>query len=330
MRAMVIRRYGGPEVFEAAELDMPVAGEGQVLVRNHATVATPPDVAFRSADPFIVRFFAGLTRPKAGVLGDTISGEVVAVGPGVTRLRVGERVYGCTAAGNGAYAEYAAVGVGALAAMPPGVGFAEGAALIDGFMTAQPFIHDEAQLTRGQSILINGAAGAIGGMAVQLARNAGAIVTGVCSTRNVAHLTALGADRVIDRTREDFCDAVEAYDVIFDAVGKSSFTACREALKPGGIYLTTVPSLGIAGHMLIKPRGKRAKLATTGLRPDAQKRRDLGILNGLVTAGKVRAVIDRRYPLAEIADAHRYVETGRKVGSVVIDFAAAEAGRLAA
>jgi NADPH:quinone reductase-like Zn-dependent oxidoreductase len=320
MKAAIIEQYGSADVFLLREIATPAPGDNEVLVRIRATVATPSDVAFRSAEPFIVRFFAGLLKPNLRILGDNIAGEVEAVGRAVTRFRPGDRVYGTVGVGLGAYAQYCCIAEdAAIEVIPDNLSHAEAVSLAEAFLTAQPFIRDEAKLQPGQSILVNGASGSIGSVAVQLARLAGATVTGVCSTRNVALVRSLGADHVIDYTREDFTAAAGAYDVVFDAVGKSSFARARGCLKPGGAYLTTVPSFAIAGHMLVKPRGYRAKLATTGLRPEAEKRRDMQLLSELAAAGKLRAVIDRHYPLEAIAEAHRYVETGRKVGSVVIE-----------
>ncbi len=320
MKAIVCERYGGPDVFRYAEVERPEPGPGQILVRNHATVATPPDVAFRSAKPFIVRFFTGWLRPKEPVMGGSLAGEVVAVGEGVTAWRPGDRVFGATDLG-GTYAEYVRLRHdGAIAQIPDGMSYEDACALSEGFLTAMPFLRDEAKLAAGHAILINGASGSVGTVAVQLAKHMGARVTAVCSTRNLALVRELGADEAIDYTREDFTARRGGWEVIFDAVGKSTFTRCRAALKPGGAYMTTVPSLGIMWHMLVKPRGdgKRALLATTGLRPDAAKRRDLDLMAELWAAGVLRAVIDRRYALGEMAEAHRYVETGRKRGSVVI------------
>lgn len=321
MKAIVVDRYGGPDALRLAELPTPAPKDHEILVRNRATVATPPDVAMRSANPFVVRFFSGFWGPRQPVLGDTVAGEVVAAGSAVTLFRVGDRVTGSTGPGFGSYAEFAAMPETApLIPIPEGIGYAEAAALVDGFLTAICFIRDAAKAGPGRAILVNGAAGSIGASAVQLARHYGATVTGVCSTRNVELVKGLGADHVIDRTSEDFTAGRVAYDAIFDAVGKSSFARCRNVLKPGGVYLTTVPSLDI---MLRKGKanadGKRADILFTGLRPDSEKLSDLRLMAELVATGKLRAVIDRRYPLSEMADAHRYVETGRKVGSVVVD-----------
>jgi NADPH:quinone reductase-like Zn-dependent oxidoreductase len=325
MRAVVMSTYGGPEVLRLAEVARPTPQPNEVLIRIHASVATPPDSAFRSARPFIVRAFAGWFRPKHPIPGDGVAGVVEAVGSEVARFRPGDRVYGASTASLGAYAEYICLPEdGAIAAMPDGLGFADAVAASEAFLTAMPFLRDEARLTAGQKILINGASGSIGSMAVQLARNVGAQVTGVCSTRNVELVRSLGANDVIDYTREDFTSVRDGWDIIFDAVGTSSFRRCRGALRPGGLYMTTVPSFGILWAMLTtrKP-SRRGLLATTGLRPATAKIADLDVLGGYLTAGKVRAVIDRHYPLERIAEAHAYVDTGRKRGAVVIDIAPA-------
>jgi len=321
MKAAIIETYGAPEVFRIAEIANPGLSGEEVLIRNATAVATPTDCAFRSADPFIVRLFAGLTRPKQPVLGSTFAGEVVEVGADVTKFKPGQRVLGTLAPGTGAYAEFVSLPEsGAVVEMPDEMDFDVAVALTDGLLTAMPFIRDEAGLRAGQKILINGASGSIGAMAVQLAKHFGAEVTGVCSTRNVALVKSLGADHVIDYTIADFAAAQGTYDVIFDAVGKSNFGRCKAALKPNGIYLTTVMTFGILFTMLrsVASGGKRGKLATTGLRPTLNKTRDLGELVDLFKAGKLRPLIDRTYRLERVADAHRYVETGHKVGAVVL------------
>jgi NADPH:quinone reductase-like Zn-dependent oxidoreductase len=320
MKAAVHYRYGPPDVLQVTEVVKPVPADNQVLVRVHASIASLAECALRKADPFIVRFFAGLFQPRDPTLGDVFAGAVEAVGAGVTRYAPSDRVFGTIAPASGTHAEYICVAeTGALTKLPEGVGYEDGAALCDGFFTALPFLRDEAKLQPGQSILINGASGAIGTAAVQLAKYYGAKVTGVCSTPNLALVTSLGADRVIDYTQADFT-LTGPYDAIFDTVGKSSFPRCRAALKPGGIYLNTVPSFAILRDMLLhrKPGQKRAKLATTGLRSIAEKAKDMPLLVALIEASRFAPVIDRTYPLAEIAEAHRYIETERKRGSVVI------------
>lgn len=323
MKAAYLTKYGPPEVVSVRAVPDPVAGPGQILVRQKASTVTPADCAFRAADPFIVRLFAGLTRPKSPIPGGAIAGVVEAVGDGVTQFRPGARVFGTSDPAPGAMAELVAIPAdGALAAMPDGLSFEQAGGITYSYLTAMPFLRDEARLAPGQRILIIGAAGSIGGVAVQLAREIGAHVTAVCSGRNAELVRGLGADAVIDRTREDYAAARETYDVVFDAVGKSSFAQCRGALKRGGIYLTTVPSFAILRQMLGGKRrdGKRAKLATTGLRPTPDKRRDMEELAARLAAGRLKAVIDRRFALGAIAEAHRYVEQGTKAGDVIITF----------
>lgn len=328
MKVVAQKRYGGPEVLEIEERPLPVPQAGEVLIRVHSSTVTLADCAFRKADPFIIRLFGGLLRPKNDVLGDDIAGIVEAVGDGVTRFRPGQAVHGSVGTSLGGMAEYVCLPESAaVVPVPPGQELLPLGGLSYSFLTAMPFIRDEAQVKPGDHVLINGAASSVGAVAVQLARHFGAEVTAVASGRHADLLRALGADHVIDRHQRDFTQDRDAYDVIFDAVGKSSFSASAPALKPGGIYLTTVPSLGIMGLMLTGGGrgGKRGKLATTGLRPVADKLKDLHGLNELLAAGAVRPVTDRIFLLAQIADAHRYVETETKQGDVLVAMPVAEA-----
>lgn len=320
MKAIMQDRYGPPEVMQLRRLDEPVPAAGELLIQVHATVATPSDVAFRTGSPLVARLFSGLAKPKAPILGDNLAGVVMAVGPDVTRFKPGDRVYGSTSSMAGVYAEMICLPeTAALAVMPPNMSFGEAAGLADGGLTALPFLRDTGQLQPGQHVLINGASGSVGTAAVQLAKLMGAEVTGVCSRKNRDLVRSLGADHVIDYGVEDFTRAEDTYDVIFDAVGKSSFSRCKGALKAEGIYMMgTVPAPDLLLAMLRK-HGKRGRFAATGLRPVADKLRDLAVLNAYFAAGELRTVIDRRHPLEQIAAAHAYIETGRKVGSVVID-----------
>ncbi|HEV7345831.1 MAG TPA: NAD(P)-dependent alcohol dehydrogenase [Devosia sp.] len=331
MLAAIQTRYGGPDVVEVRQVPRPVAGPGQMLIRVHAVTLTLADCAFRKAQPFIVRFFAGWLAPKQGILGDSISGVVEAVGPGVTRFAPGDAVFGTTNTGTGGTAEYmVAAEDAAIFHRPRGLDDAGAAGLTYSFLTAMPFIRDEGRVKPDDRVLINGASGSVGIVAVQLAKHFGAHVTGVCSSRNVELVRSLGADAVIDYTTANFTAAREGYDVILDAVGKSSFSQCRKALKPDGIYLTTVPSLGIVYHMLTRRNEpQRARLATTGLRPLDAKKVDLIAMRELVEAGAIRAVTDRRFPLRDVQDAHRYVETERKAGDVVVEMPAALSPQIA-
>lgn len=321
MKAIMFERYGPPEVLYEADIPAPVPGDGEVLVRMAATTVSSAACAMRRSEMLIGRVFTGLLAPKVRVGGGVVAGEVVATGAGVDRFAPGDRVMGMTGIKMGAFAEFVTLPQdGPLARLPAGVPFETAAAVIDGYMTALPFLRDEGEVKPGDRVLINGASGSIGTIAVQLAKSMGAEVTAVCSTANLDLVRSLGADHVIDYTREDFAEARGAYDVIFDTVGTRSFGETRRALTPTGIYLTTVPSLAIVWTMLTtgRSKGRRGRLATTGLRPPADMARDVAELAGLLQSRALTPVIDGTYPLEEMVSAHRRVETGHKVGAVLI------------
>ena len=315
MRAVVHDRYGGPDVLRLEEVERPVPNDDEVLVKIHATTVSRSDCGFREADPFILRFFTGLRRPNRRILGSELAGEVASIGKNVTRFKVGDHVFGLK--GFGAHAEYVCVREnGRLEHKPAGMPFEEAAAVCDGALMALTSLR-RGGIRPGQSILIYGASGSIGTAAVQLAKHFDADVTAVCNTKNLELAKSLGADHVIDYTREDFTRSGERYDVIFDAVGKHSFMRSRGSLKPGGIFLET--DLGFMWHvpaLILLTRwigNKRVTIATP-----QYKARDVLFLKELIEAGKYRAVIDRSYPLDEVVEATRYVETGQKTGNVVL------------
>ena len=321
MRAIIYSTYGPPEVLQCREIEKPVPGDNEVLIRVYAAALTATDVIFRKGKPFISRTAIGLLKPKYLIPGDALAGEIEAAGKDVKSFKKGDQVYGSTNASFGAHAEYKCLSEqGAVAIKPANMNFEEAAAVCDGALTALPFLRDHANIQSGQTVLINGAAGSIGSFAVQIARYFGAEVTGICSTSNIEMVKSLGADAVIDYTREDFTQSGQSYDIIFDCVGKLSFSRCRPALKQEGIYLSTVISTGIMLQMLRTSMtgSKKAKIAFTGLRSAAEKTKDLIFLRELIEAGKVRSVIDRSYPMEQIAEAHRYVEKGHKRGNVSI------------
>jgi NADPH:quinone reductase-like Zn-dependent oxidoreductase len=319
MNAVVHDRYGPPDVLRPAELPRPVPGPGEVVIRNRVVTVTAADCAFRAADPFFARFATGLLRPRRAVLGGNVAGEVAAIGPGAAAPPVGTRVVGVTGVAMGGYAEYTRLPAEAVVAVPDALTCADAVAVVEGGLTALPFLRDHAALGPGRRVLVNGASGAVGSSAVQLARHLGATVTGVCSTANVELVRSLGAAEVVDYTAADFTAERAAYDVVFDAVGKSSFGRCRRALRPGGAYLTTVP--GLAALLQARYRhagGRRVVLAFTGLRPAADKARDTALLLGLAAAGEIMPVVERTWPLERAGEAHRHVDTGRKRGVVVL------------
>jgi NADPH:quinone reductase-like Zn-dependent oxidoreductase len=320
MKAVVHDRYGPPNVLRLDEVERPVPKDDEILVRIHATTVNRTDCHLRAADPFLWRFFAGLRRPKWRILGSELAGEVEAVGAAVTQFEVGDHVFGAKAylsEGFGAHAEFASIREsGALAHKPAGMSFEEAAAVCDGALSALDCLR-RADLHKGRSILVYGASGSIGTAAVQLTKHFGADVTGVCNTKNVELVRALGADRVIDYLQEDFTKGGETYDVIFDAVGKHSFRRCRHSLKPGGIYLAT--DLGFLWHVpVLALLTRRIGDKRVTLPVPKYTTKDVLFLKELIEAGKYRAVIDRHYPLEDVVEATKYVETGQKTGNVVL------------
>jgi NADPH:quinone reductase-like Zn-dependent oxidoreductase len=319
MKAAVHRRYGSPDVVTIDELPKPVPRDDEVLIRVHAATVGIVDSLARRGTPAYARLHFGLRRPRFAVLGSDFAGQVEATGPAVTRFAAGDQVFGTVGPHFGAHAEYVCLSEqAAVAAKPANLAYPEAAALVDG--TALCFLRDKANLRRGQTIVINGASGAVGSTAVQLAKHFGAIVTGVCSGPNTELVRKLGADAVVDYTAADFARAGQTYDVIFDVVGKSSFSRCRPALNRAGIYLTTAPSPAILLQMPRTARcgSRKAVVAFTGLRPASEKRKDLRYLTELAESAALAPVIDTRYPLRRIADAYRQVDAGHKRGNVVV------------
>ena len=309
--------YGRPEVVEIRQVDRPTPARGEVLVRVRATTVTSADSRLRRADPALTRLVNGLLRPRRWArLGSTFSGEVVACGPSATRFPIGERVFGSTGMTLGAHAEYVCVQeAGAITRLPDQLPHEQAAALPFGGLASHFFLR-RANLQPGQRVLVYGASGSLGTAAVQLARAAGAVVDGVCSAANAELVQSLGAARVFDYARENFADGGERYDVVYDAVGKSDFTACLRALAPRGVYLRAV-------HMTPGPllrglwTGLTSKQRVLG-GVASERLADLQFLCDLAASGRLRAVVDRTYRFEEIVEAHRYVDGGHKRGEVVV------------
>jgi NADPH:quinone reductase-like Zn-dependent oxidoreductase len=317
MRAAVQTRYGPPEVVRISEVEKPTIKDDEVLVKVQATTVNRTDCACRAARPFFMRFFTGLTRPRATVLGNEFAGVVEAVSSGVTSFKVGDRVFGYNEGPFGAHAEYMSIPEdGSLATMPANVTYEEAAASTEGSHYALSHIR-AAKIQSGQDVLVNGATGAIGSAAVQLLKSLGANVTAVCDTDNVELVRGLGADRVIDYRAEDFTKDEQTYDVVLDSVGKSSFSRCKRLLKPGGIYISS--ELGPLAQnpflALIAPLRGGKKVMFPIPKHDQEM---VGYFKELIESGEFKPVIDRRYPLDQIVEAYRYVETGQKIGIVVI------------
>jgi NADPH:quinone reductase-like Zn-dependent oxidoreductase len=317
VKACVNTRYGPPEVVRLAEVAKPEPGPDELLVKVRATTVNRTDCGVRQADPVVARLFTGLTKPRHTILGNEFAGDIEAVGRDVTSFTEGEAVFGLATDESGAHAEYIRVPQsGSVARKPAAITYQQAAASCDGAMLALKALR-KAKIEPGQKILINGASGAIGSAAVQLAKYFDAEITAVCGTENVELVRSLGADRVIDYKREDFTKNGRRYDVVFDAVGKSSFRRCRRLLGQDGVFLFT--DLGFLWHapvlmLLTRVVGKRRVIIPVV----SHSQRDILFLKDLIEEGAFAAVIDRSYPLEEIVEAYRYVETGQKVGNVVI------------
>lgn len=315
MRAVVYDRYGPPDVLRLEDVGRPVPRQDEVLVKIHATTVNRSDCGVRSGQPLIARFLSGLLRPKWRILGSELAGEVEAVGAAVTEFKAGDEVFGVNAWKFGAHAEFICMRESAaLAPKPSGMSFGEAAAICDGAILALGCLRP-ADLQKGKRVLVYGASGSIGTAGVQLAASFDADVTAVCNTKNLELMRSLGAAEVIDYTREDFTKNGQAYDVIFDAVGKHSFRRCRGSLKPGGFYLATDRLQNIALAAWTSRIGDKKVVFPI---PPRYTKKDVLFLKELIEAGKYRAVIDRYYPLEDVVDATRYVETEQKTGNVVL------------
>ena len=322
MKAMITTTYGSPDVFRLENVAKPVPHPNQVLIKVHASAVTKADTMMRTGKPFIGRLFTGLSKPKLPVWGTGFSGVVEAVGSKVTQFKVGSKVFGENIETMGTYAEYVTVPEdGIVAHLPDNISFDEAAGMCDGGLTSLNFLVNLGNIKSGQKVLINGASGSLGTAAIQIAKHFGADVTGVCSGNNISLVKKIGADHVIDYTRQDFTTNTNTYDLIYDTVGVRSFTECRPALTKHGFYLSPVLGMPLLGHMMVTSvfGKKKAKFSATGALPVEETRRLLDMLLDIIEAGNLRGVLDRTYPLEQLAEAHTYVDAGHKKGNVVLN-----------
>ncbi|HEX2980865.1 MAG TPA: NAD(P)-dependent alcohol dehydrogenase [Anaerolineaceae bacterium] len=329
MKAIVFKEYGSPDVLHVEEIAKPAPKDKEVLIRNYATTVTFGDLIarnFKAVSPhqfsmpflfwLLTKVSFGLNKPKTNILGSEFAGEVEAVGSGVTRFKPGDAVFGYLGQSMGAYAEYLCVSENSVMAIKPAhMTYEEAAVIPYGAIMALNLLR-KAKLKPGQKVLINGASGGIGSAAVQIAKYFGAEVTGVCGTPRLDFVKALGADQVIDYTQEDYSQNGETYDLIFDILGKGSFEHCKNSLKPNGVYLFASFKMKQIAQMLWTSLSGNGKRVICAIAPGSLE--DLHFIKEMMEAGKIKAIIDRRYPMDQAAAAHRYVETGCKQGQILI------------
>jgi NADPH:quinone reductase-like Zn-dependent oxidoreductase len=315
MKAIVYTQYGPPEVLQLKEVEKPTPKDNEILLRVRATAANSGDWRIRRADPFAVRLFFGLTKPKISILGSVFSGEIEEIGKDVLFFKVGDQVFGSTDMRFGAYAEYKCLPEnGTLALKPNTITHKEAAVIPFGGTTALHFIK-KVNIKKGQKVLIYGASGAVGTAAVQLAKHFGANVTGVCSTANINLVKSLGADNVIDYTKEDFTQNGETYDVIFDTVKKISFSRSLKSLNKNGTMILSAAGIAEMFQGLWTSMTSNKKVMSGVI---SQTAGDILFLKELIETNKMKPVIDRTYPLEQTAEAHTYIEKGHKKGNVAI------------
>ncbi|MEQ8413446.1 MAG: NAD(P)-dependent alcohol dehydrogenase [Imperialibacter sp.] len=325
MKAIVASGYGTPEVLKFTSVEKPTPGPKDVLIKVIASAATTADTMMVTGKPYIARLFVGLTKPKHPITGTGFAGIVEAIGSEVGNFSVGDEVFGETTLGFSTNAEYVVVPAsGVMLPKPASLPFTEAASYCDGHLTSYNFLKRIAQVQPGQRVLVNGAAGSLGTSAIQIAKYLGAHVTGVCSSKNAGMVKSLGADEVIDYQKQDFTRLATKYDVIFDTVGKSSFTKAKNVLAERGMYLSPVLKFPLLMQMIASSLWgkKKAKFEATGANADDTLKTLLLDVVELHNNGHLKTVIDRQYPLERVAEAHHYIACGHKKGNVVIVVAA--------
>ncbi|MCU4175586.1 NAD(P)-dependent alcohol dehydrogenase [Carboxylicivirga sp. N1Y90] len=322
MKAVYCTKYGAPDVLEVKEISIPQPKENEILIKNHASSITTADTIMRTGTPWFTRLFMGFSKPKKPIMGTGYAGQVIGLGANVKTYQPGDRVYGETTFCFGANAEYVCVDVdkSIIKSIPTSLKYEEAAPICDGLLTSYNLLIDKASLKPNQHVLIIGASGSVGSAAIQIAKNIGAEVTAVCSETNAEMVRELGADHHLDYNKDDYTHNLNCYDVVYDTVGKSSFAKAKNSLKTRGIYLSPVLTLTLLGQMLLtaKTKRKKAQFYATGLEAPKVLNHFLDKLKPFIEMGKIRTVIDRRYSIEEISDAHAYIHTGRKKGNVVL------------
>lgn len=320
MKAIVSTQYGPPEVLHLNEVTIPSPKPDEVLIRNYATTVTAADIMMRKGKPFIGRLYLGLRKPKRSILGFEFAGEIVEIGKDVTLFKIGDKVFGGTTT-LGCYAEHVCVNMGdVITTMPDNITYEEAAPVSGSAITVLNFLKGKANIKKDHKVLINGASGALGTYAVQFARHKGAEVTGVCGTTNLEMVKSLGANFLIDYTKDDFTKNGAKYDIIFDTVGKRSYSQCKNLLTQNGIYLSSVIDFPLFLQMIWTSlfTAKKVKSSSTGMLPVKTRLNYFLEIKELLKMAKLKTVIDKHYPLSQIAEAHKYVEKGHKKGNLII------------
>ena len=321
MKAVICTKYGGPDVLKIQEIDKPQPKKNEILVKIYASSITTAESMMRKGTPKFARLFLGINKPKSAVTGTGFSGVVESTGTEVTQFKIGDKVFGETTLGIGTNAEYISiVEDGLILKKPEYLSFEVAATLSDGALTSMNFLKALVKINPGNKVLINGAAGSIGTSAIQLAKQFGAHVTGVCSSKNINLVKSLGADHIIDYTKESFTNHLNTYDIIFDTVGKSTFCTSKKALKNKGIYLSPVLNFKLLFQALLTSAfsSKKAIFSATGLKPVKERKTLLKELLDMIEKKSLNTIIDKIYPFENVVDAHQYVDTGHKIGNVVL------------
>lgn len=312
MKAVIADRYGTPDVLEYRGVPQPKIKPNHLLIKIHATSVNPLDFRIRRGE---LRIFTGIKNPKMRILGFDVAGEVVQIGENVKTFKKGDKVFALMGLEGGAYAEYISVSEQSVAAKPVNMSFEEAAAVPLAGLTALQALRDRGKISLDKKVLINGASGGVGTFAVQIAKALGAVVTGVCSSKSVELVKSIGADEVIDYSKDDFTKRHQTYDVVFDVVAKKSFSDCKGALLPKGIYITTVPHPAFILHSFWTHLWPDKRATFVIVRPNGK---DLDFIRELIEAGKVKSIIDRIFPLSKVPAAHAYCEVGHARGKTII------------
>lgn len=321
MKAVVCTKYGAPSVLQIQKYARPVPKANEVLVKVHASAATTADTMMRKGTPFYARFFLGLMRPKIPIIGTGFAGEIIEIGNAVQQFKIGDKVCGETSIEFSANAEYVCLPEnGVLIPLPNNMNFQDAATLCDGPLTSLNFLRNLANIQPGHTILINGASGSLGTVAIQLAKYFGAYVIGVCSGKNKALVQSLGADEVIDYQIMDFTKLNRQFDFVYDTIGKSSFVKCKSILQPKGKYLSPVLSIPLLFQMLWTTLvgNQQAKFDATGMQQAKELKQMLNDLKMIIEQGNLKVIMDRTYSLEQAVAAHRYIDSNRKRGNIVL------------